>query len=198
MPFVITITGPSRAGKSTTVDYMLKHKSIVFDPVLVPKFTTRLPRKGDEDEEEVTCVDEIPRQCDLVYEQYGKRYGLELKTILEHIEAGKSPIVILNDVRAVEDIRNSLGRLVRSIFIFRKDPTSEEYHKELQGSRRPDEAEIRFDKARTIFRIYIENIHLFDHVIINSRGFEDLDTQVRAIVNGLEQDQHWPLREKEE
>ncbi len=115
MPHVITITGPSRVGKSTTVDYLLRCANENFTPKLVRKYTTRPPRKDDK-YDEVQCGG-IPPECDLVYEQYGERYGLESRTLFEAIADGQSPIVILNDVRAVEDVRNSFRERVRSIFI---------------------------------------------------------------------------------
>jgi guanylate kinase len=152
-----------------------------FKPELVRKQTTRPPREHDRD-----CIaGGILPECDLVYEQYGERYGLALQTLIDHLAEGRSPIVILNDVRAVEDIRNTFRERVRSIFIFRHDPLSEEYHQELITSRGLDAGEIRFEKARTIYRIYIENIHLFDHVIINSGTLDELEIQIRQIVRSL-------------
>jgi guanylate kinase len=194
MPRVITITGPSRAGKSTTVDYLLECANKNFRPKLVHKYTTRSPREDDKDDE-VQCGG-VPPECDLAYEQYGERYGLESRILVEYIAKGQSPIVILNDVRAVEDVRNSFRERVRSIFIFRHDPLSEKYHQELIESR-GEAGEVRFEKARTIHRIYIENIHLFDHVIINSGTCEELKVQMRQIVKSLEQDVDQLPREKE-
>ncbi len=181
MPHVITITGPSRAGKSTTVDYFKDFESETFKPVQVRKHTTRPPRERDKD-----CIaGGIPERCDLVYEQYGERYGLELQTLIDYLAEGQSPVVILNDVRAVEDVRNAFRERVRSIFIFRHDPVSENYHQELLTSRGQKAGKVRFEKARTIYRIYIENIHLFDHVIINSGTKKELKSQVRQIVRSL-------------
>jgi guanylate kinase len=186
MPYVITITGPSRAGKSKTVDYFEQFTSKGFRPELIRKYTTRDARKDDRD-----CIagrdrDEIRSRCNLVYEQYGEWYGLNLQTLIDRLVEGKSPIVILNDVRAVEDVRNMFRERVRSIFIFRRDPLSPEYRQDLIKSRGQEAGEIRFEKARTIYRIYIENIHLFDHVIINSGTREELETQVKQIARSLE------------
>lgn len=192
MPYVITITGPSRAGKSTTLEYLLKYANDKFKPEIVPKYTTRFPRHDDTGE--VLCQG-VPNGCDLTYELYGERYGLKSSALFEHISNGRSPLVILNDVRAVEDVRRAFKELVRSIFIFRHNPTSDEYHQELIESRGKEAAEPRFQKAPTFFRIYIENIHLFDYVIINSGTKNELNIQVAQIVKGLE-DPNWPLRNR--
>ena len=182
MPYVITITGPSRAGKSTVVQYFEKFTSESFKPQLVRKYTTRPPREHDKD-----CIaGGIPAECDLVYEQYGERYGLKLQNLIDHLAREKSPIVILNDVRAVEDIRTTFREHVRSIFIFRHDPSSEDYRQELKEKRGSEAGQVRFEKASTIYRIYIENIQLFDHVIINNGTIDELETQVRQIVRSLE------------
>jgi guanylate kinase len=186
LSYVITLTGPSRAGKSTTVKYLLelagRHG---FKPELVPKYTTRSPR--DDDSGEMVYVDKIPSQCDLVYEQYSFRYGLEMRVLSDFVTQGQNPIVILNDVRAVEDVRNFFGEQVRSIFIFRQDPSSPEYRQELMESRGGGRgSEVRLEKAKTIYRIYIENIHLFDHVIVNSGTYKELATQVIQLVKSLE------------
>lgn len=184
MPHVITITGPSRAGKSTTVDRLQRLENDTFKPKLVHKYTTRRPRKDDEDDEVRFAGAKLPDGCDLIYEQYGSRYGLDSRKLVECLTKGQSPIVILNDVRAVEDVRNAFRERVRSIFIFRHDPLSEEYREELINSR-GEAGEVRFRKAQAIYRIYIENIHLFDHVIVNSGTFEELEIQVKQVVKSL-------------
>jgi guanylate kinase len=194
MPNVITLTGPSGSGKSTALGYFLKAKNRIFKPVLIPKYTTRAPR--DDDSGEALCVASIPSECDLVYEQYGVRYGLDSQKLFDCLAAGNSPIVILNDVRTVEDVRTALGPVVRSVFVFREGPSLEKY-RELGRSRNvQNEGDLsrRFNKAQAIYRIYIENIHLFDHVIINGRNRSALKTQVQRIVTGLSGVKSWPLR----
>lgn len=192
MPHIITITGPSAAGKSTTLFYLREEKGGNFDPVMIPKYTDRPPHKDDQDE--VICVKEIPGDCDLKYMQYGACYGIALNTILEHIKNRKSPIVILNDVRAVEDVKNAFGGIVRSLFIFRESPNRDRFQ-EITKTKGLDKEEIeqRLLKAQTLYRIYIENIHVFDHVIINSGTPEQLKLLVKQIVDRLQQRQNWPL-----
>lgn len=195
MPHLITLTGPSGSGKSTVVKYLLTNADIRFNPELVSKYATREPRKDDGGE--IICVKVIPDECDLIYEQYEVRYGIELKGIFDRMAKGCSPIIILNDVRTVEDVRIALKGLVRSIFVFRESPNFESYRQlaNSRGVQNEKDTERRFRKAQAIYRIYIENIHFFDHVIVNSGSREDLKMQVRRITKGLKQNMNWPLRE---
>ncbi len=196
MPNLITLTGPSGAGKSTVVNMFLENNAESFNPVLVPKFTTRAKRKDDNNE--ILHVKKLPDTCNLTYEQYGYRYGQRLELIFDHLAKGLSPLIILNDVRTVQEVRTSLGTLVKSIFIFREAPSIESY--EVLSSNRgvDDEQDLqrRFQKAQAIYRIYIENIYIFDHVILNSGTLSNLEIQINQIVLGLQLDNKWPLKER--
>jgi guanylate kinase len=194
MPAVITLTGPSGSGKSTAARALLGLASASFRPVRVPKFVTRAPR-GD-DEGEAIAVSAIPSDCDLVYEQYGDRYGLRFATLFEHLQLGQTPIVILNDVRVVEDVRRKLGPAALCVFVFRKAPTESEYESLARQRKVLDTSAMnrRFTKAQAIYRIYIENIHLFDHVIINGGSRSQLVKQIRCIAKAASPLQLRPLR----
>lgn len=163
-----------------------------FSPVRVAKYTTRKARKNDED---VKCVVKIPKGCDLVYEQYGVRYGVELEELYMYLEEGRSPIIVINDIRAVEDLKSVFGSLVVSLFLYRRPAVYEEFYEEekerasqaatVQDIERA--ARTRYEKAQAIYRIYIENIQLFDKVILNTLRIEDTQAQVKHIVKELEQ-----------
>lgn len=208
MPHVITITGPSGCGKSTAIRHMLSRRSETFVPVSVPKYTTRRPRKQERNEpqsaeagrcREKLFVEKIPEFCDLVYEQYGVRYGLEMESIFAHLRAGESPIVVMNDVRVVEDVRSALGKLARSVFIFRESPRLAK-HQALAAERGEEDEEvawIRYRKAEGIYRIYIENIHLFDHVFLNCGEVDLLKSQTDGMIRCLFENPAWPLTQSE-
>lgn len=196
MPNIITLTGASGCGKSTAIGYFLSSKAQGYNPELIKKFKTRPPRPRKDPFEDGIFVEEIPEDCDVVYEQYGTRYGLKLTTLFELMKKGKSPLVILNDVRAVQDIRKAAGPLVKSIFLFRKRPTLNQYREVSKSRQVKDEEEIlmRYNKAHATYRIYIENIYLFDSVFLNSFGKRDLKSQVNKFVNSLSKDRDWPLK----
>ncbi len=126
-------------------------------------------------------------KCDMVYEQYGNRYGIYLSDLYDNIKHGKSPVIILNDIRTVEDLKTFLGDKCISLFVFRKSPKMEEYIKrgELRNSDY-DDAIIRYNKANSIYRIYIENIHIFDKLILNiQNGDESLNKILHQLVDTL-------------
>ncbi len=189
MANIITLTGPSHCGKSTIRQFFMGFSSEQFKPVMFKKYTTRAERKSDDD---VVHVDQIPSYCDYVYEQYGVRYGFSFDELYSLLRKGQSPIIVINDVRAVEDLKSALGGQVVSIFLYRKAAVLEEFiAEEMERAADSDlaaienNARIRFDKAKTIYRIYIENIHLFDHTVLNVADFEQTKIQVEHIVNKM-------------
>lgn len=189
MAHIITLTGSPHCGKSTISRMFMDYQDDYFMPVYVNKYSTRKARKMDED---VYCVDKIPPECDLVYEQYGVRYGISLESLYEYLEKGLTPIIVVNDIRAVEDIKSALGGLVVSIFLYQKPAVFEDFYVEEKERAAKDTskeeiseiARTRFEKAQAIYRIYIENIQLFDKVVLNVFQQKDAtQMQVKHIVD---------------
>lgn len=209
IPFVITITGPSQSGKSLVLQkikhlpFILSQKGYNFDPCLVKKKTTRdyrveeMKALDNGEEIDVEHVDVIPAECDLVYQTYGKRYGINTNRIQELLDAGKSPYAVVNDIRAVEEIKEAFPNRVLSIFLFRKIPDLFDYTKEAEVRGNVSESEVnsRYEKAIAIYRMYIENIALFDKVILNAIEYDDetlnnplkniLDRQLINVICGV-------------
>lgn len=180
--FIITLTGPSQSGKSLLMSKIrrlgteLGEQGECFFPEIIRKYTTRHLRWDEErliekgKRVDVEHVKSIPEECDIVYQTYGVRYGMETKVLSEKLEQGCSPVIILNDIRTVEEIRKCFSGRVLSLFLFRKIPQLEDFKKESLTRGNVSEAEVvaRYEKAVAIYRTYIENIILFDNVILNS------------------------------
>lgn len=198
-PFLITITGPSQSGKSTvlrkikTIAPILNAEGYVFLPQLIKKKTTRdyrveeLQNLEAGKEIDVEHVDFIPNECDLIYQTYGMRYALSTKDIKILLGEGKTPFVVINDIRVVEELKREFPEQVLSIFLFRKIPELEDFHKEAasRGNVSESEATARYEKAVAIYRMYIENIALFDKVILNAIEYKqnDLDNPEVNIID---------------
>jgi len=68
--------------------------------------------------------------CDLLYEQYGNRYGIKMSDVFDRLKQKETPVIIINDIRAVEDIKTILGKQCCTLFIFRELPDLDSFLKE--------------------------------------------------------------------
>lgn len=185
--FIVTVTGPSQSGKSLVLNKigqltnLLKKENYNFVPCRVVKETTRSLRveemKSIERGEiiDVKHVDQISNECDLVYQTYGIRYGLSTSYLRQLLEEGKTPYVVVNDIRAVEELKKVFPGKVLSLFLFRKIPDLLDFQNEaiVRGNVKENEIKDRYEKAISIYRMYIENIALFDRVILNAIEYDD-------------------------
>lgn len=184
-PFIITLTGPSMSGKSYVMkkieeqEFILKNENITFIPERVTKYTTR-PYRLEEIHNrqingsiDVKSVDVIPNDCDLVYRTYGQDYGVKVSKLQRILDSNKCPVIVVNDVRVIEEIKSIFKGKVLSLFLFRKIPQIKDFEKisNERGNVKEDEAKKRYEKAISIYRTYIENISLFDRVILNVKDY---------------------------
>jgi guanylate kinase len=199
LPFVITVTGPSQSGKSLVLQKIralsgvLNEQGYAFNPQLIKKKTTReyrideLKALDNNQEIDVEHVETIPEDHDLVYQSYGLRYGLNTKYIAELLNEGKTPYAVINDIRAVEELKEVFPNQVLSIFLFRKIPDLSDFKREamLRGNVTEVEVYARYEKAVAIYRMYIENIALFDKVILNAIEYnqDDLHNPKKNIID---------------
>lgn len=203
--FIITLTGPSQSGKTLVMDKIIQlkdrenFKSYFFCPKKIKKYTTRYLRLHELAQIEcgkdidVEFSRRIPDSCDLVYQTYGIRYGLCTENLRQYMSEGLSPVIVINDIRAVEEIKSVFPGQVLSLFLFRKIPKLEDFKEEAKDRGNVSEQEIlaRYDKAVAIYRTYIENISLFDHVILNAIEYDSenlygtntiLDSQIENVI----------------
>jgi guanylate kinase len=206
--FIITLTGPSACGKTHITDKIiglhekLKDSKINFQPERFGKYTTRFYRENEVIEKikkqeniDIKYVKSIPNDCDFVYRTYGKEYGLKSVDLKKKLDNNISPIVVINDVRVVEELKKKFPSQVLSLFLFREIINDVETHRSTgakRGGVTVEESEKRFEKAVALYRIFIENIFVFDRVILNipreKTGFQDIDIaeiQVERIINGV-------------
>ena len=181
MAAVITITGTSTAGKSTFVRRLCSERVGTFEPDLVRKFTTRAAR--DDDGLEISTVDSIPDSCDLIYEQYGVRYGLDTSELYDRLSRGRSPVVILNDARSLYEMKYRFGRLCSCLFVFRDVPNEAGFRERVASRGQFEEAEMarRLSKSAATYRLFVENIQLFDSIILNVRDLAFLGSQAAVL-----------------
>ncbi len=202
--FIITLTGPSACGKGIVTSEIIKYSSELqtkgkeFYPFMFKKDVTRNYRvtealkivSGLKGEIDVNSVDCIPEKDDLVYRTYGDEYALSTKALRKELNSGKTPIVVVNDIRVVEELKKIFKGKVLSLFIFRHIIPDIEQHKKA-GSERGGVSGTkilsRYEKAVALYRVYIENIQIFDRVILNVRegDINLVSVQSRGIIDGV-------------
>lgn len=142
------------------------------------------PRRKDDDENVIT-VNEIPEECDYVYEQYGEKYGISSRMILECLLQGKIPITIINDDETIEKLQRKFGISMKSYFIHREKPSREkliEIYSKTRGIPDPETIEKRYQTAIKIYSMYANRIDLFDNIILNTgEGFEEATMIVKQL-----------------
>ena len=201
--FIITLTGPSGCGKSTVIgeimelEQKLAIQNIQFSPIRVPKFSTRSLRSNEikdsleGKEVDLISVEQLPENCELRYQTYGKKYGFELEKIKSFLDSGKTPVIIINDVRVVEELKREFPERVLSLFLFREIPRREFFINQAgsRGNVSEEETEERFNKATAIYRTFIENIGLFSRVILNPTRKENSENyaqiQIENVIKGV-------------
>lgn len=205
MKYIIALMGPSQSGKSFVIKKILNNAAEGFKPVLVAKQTLRALRIDEQEalargeQIDVEPVEKIT--ADLVYQTYGKRTGVSIDKLVSIANAGCVPVVVINDIMAMaklkkECLKRDKDICVISVFLFRRIPVRNEYFEESKrrGNVNDAETEQRFDKAKTVYRIFIENMHMFDYVMLNTVPYniEDLwktttivDAQIRAIRDNI-------------
>jgi len=168
---IITFSGVSCSGKTTIVNLLKARKQFPVD--ILQKVTTRESRLNES--MEILCVKTIDyKKYDIIYHQYGVRYGLSSETIWRSLRNGKYVLAIINDMRAIGDIKEAFGNLAVPCYLYRDispGALRQMIKKRLLDSStetdEKDEIQLRIDKLPVMFQKYVENITLFDHIILN-------------------------------
>lgn len=168
---------------------------------IVPKHTDRLWRVGDD--AEMICPNGPNMgaydlaNCDIVYNNYGSKYGIKTSYIWEKLRKGISQVLVVSNKRALNELKKMFGDL--AVFIYVYAPiTSNQYRKmeerKQQEKKRADKDYVinqsyidervhNFDMA---WKLYEDNVMLFDHVFIYADKQEDLFDQIFRLFRAYE------------
>ncbi len=183
---VFVVSGASGSGKTTLLDSL--QESGKFPVEIIGKVATR-PSRADESKE-ILCVKRINHSThDILYEQYGIHYGLSSSSIWRCLRNNHHAFVIVNDIRAIEDVKETFGVLAVTCYLYRcLSPAILRALARKRTSAGTDpgllrrETERRIAKLSVMYQKYIENISLFDHVILNTSSRRDLLDQAENLI----------------
>lgn len=99
---------------------------------VVPKHTDRKHRR-DEGMEMLFPGDDGYNlsACDIVYENFGNRYGIESARIWEGLGRGTFQVVVVSNYEAINNLRGAFGRLL--VLIYVHSAVSAEQFREQEG-----------------------------------------------------------------
>lgn len=177
---VYIILGASSSGKTTSLEYL---KTINFQ--VITKETTR--KRREDDTAEVINVSSISEECDFIYTQYEVNYGFRSSDIWQCISKNISCALVVNDIRSIKLLRRMFGEYLSVIYLHSNVSSHHIIENEKQryatGQISSQAVNHRVERIKATHRKYIENISLFDHVVINVGEREDLYAQLMSVVN---------------
>lgn len=212
---LIIISGMSGSGKSLMADFLVaKHGCSYID-----KYVTRVFRpKEIEDiragkdigikpvvgnyndgekspEEQKKLAGErtkafIKKSLPFCYVNNGDElYGFYEKGINNNVENGKDCILICNDTRTIQDLKNIYRENCTSYYVHRAHPKNKDIFMEIAMERgdTPESAENRYQKAIKDFDRYTNNVTLYDHVLLNTEnGIQRIEQMSKDMISKKE------------
>lgn len=188
------ISGAAGSGKSSLLH--LIEEQAPFKAAISPKYSTRPKRKKEFDD-----IEHIKRINDknytFVYPMNNYIYGIKAGKIIDLLGQGYNVFIILSDLRIVEEVKQFFGSLAVNLYIYRNLSAAQLkkiLEKRNKARRIKQENDVSFAKQRQtrlnrlylMQRQYVDNITLFDHVILNTSKLQDMLQQVANLVEGYE------------
>ena len=202
-PFIITLTGSSSCGKSYVAQKIIDLKKdpyfarLGFEVEQIQKYSTRTYRekevralrerskgvKTDKNFVDIISEERIPDECDFIYLSYGKYYGVTAKMLKSILDNGKCPVVVVNDITTLYNLKSIFKGQIVSLYVFRNMLTLRDMLKEARerGNSPRKEVKDRYEKANTLHMNFLANVELFDRVILNVRDYTEEDVLTGAL-----------------
>ncbi len=187
-PRIYIICGGSGFGKSLLLNMVTNSHNDELRASIPKKFTTRLSRSKSDDVKTVIEEELNKEEYTFVYAMNGHMYAYRASCVISLLKKGRNVFLIISDLRLIDEIKKFFGALVTVIYVFR-NMTDKEFdkvqeHRDVNGNIiTSEEIKIRRNRLYLIQRQYVENISLFDHVILNRSGkIDELYMQIKNLV----------------
>ena len=176
--YIFLIVGSSGSGKGTLLralrDMGERHVTIIS------KQTTRESKTTDGDEMiSIYPKKKFDPKFDIIYGNYLSKYAICSSNIWENILKGKFQVLIVSNLKAIKKLYDHFGSLIKLIYLF-SPVDKEQLGKHLKdiATEEKKEIEVRKSKIKVIHNYYLDNITVFDHVLLNIQEPEDLCDQI--------------------
>ena len=180
-PLLIVLSGPSGVGKDAVLSRM---KESGYPVEFITTVTTRPQRAGEKNNIDYHFVSMQGFQRMIEQEKlleranvYGNWYGVPKQPVKQALDKGRD-IMVKVDIQGAVTIKNILPQ---AVFIFLVPPSMEELDTRLKQRH----TESPFDTALRVKTAEeeIEQLHLFDYVVVNKQDEIDLAvSDIKAII----------------
>lgn len=174
---ILIIAGGSFAGKDELVRALIQiepSKVIAYQ-----KGTTR--PKTSIDNNELCHLKKLNDNYDITYLKNGYKYGLSSNKIWSVLSEKKIVLIVLSELEAIKKVKAEFDNICSVIYLHSNIDFDElEHAKKTLNKVEFKNREKSIDELR---RSYIENINLFDHVLLNTSESEDLYDQAFNILD---------------
>jgi len=184
-PRIIAVVGTPGSGKDLLIravnDLGIRHAQIV------PKHTSRLRRYDDGNE--MICNGDSCYNidgCDIIYENFGDRYGIESLRIWEGLKNGVFQVAVVSNIQAINKLKELFGELLVLVYVHSEMSADDYLNAEAVLGSNTDYVKKRAASYRAAFDIYLENYLAFNHVLIYSGIQEDLFDQIFRLFRAYE------------
>ena len=176
---LIMLYGASGVGKSHILNIIKKN---VYQEVDIgKKYSTRARRLNDNSDMRVGLASIDTDLCDLVYSLYGYDYGIDTNEIIQSIKAGRIFIMVVQDICTIKKLKNKISKTT-TIFVYRTfDKNNYNEIVQERGVNNQDK-EVRIKSYSIIHNEYLDNIGLFDDVILNIGDINRLSKTTNHII----------------
>ena len=191
---IFILSGGTGAGKTILLNTMLKRNPDTS--ITPPKYSDRKIRNPDDDILTIVTDDFNKEEYTFVYSMNNNIYGFKATDIINCLKKQKNVFIIISDLRIIEEFKKHFGSFVTVIYIFRnmdeielnnileKRNNENESNDKQIDIENDTENKIRKNRLYLIQRQYVENIALFDHVILNRiNKYEEMYEQLWNIVD---------------
>lgn len=172
---IILIFGASGSGKSTLMEQLLISGGQYS---IHRKGTDRPARKYDD--VEITCIKDFkPEKYDYVYQTYGYKYGIERQQIDAALKREQHHFIICNDISTIKSLKRDYGNEIKVIFHYFDAPYEVLFDIQKKRGIEDDEINERLAKTKILYRLFVEEWHLFDGALTNYLNENPIDLKLR-------------------
>ena len=184
-PYLVVVVGAPGSGKDLLIravnDLGTQHAQIV------PKHTSRQRRQDDGNE--MICPGDKNyniEACDIIYENYGDRYGFECSTIWQGLKRGIFQVIVVSDINTINKLKEKFRDIMISVYVHSETNADEYERTEVAFGEDTNYVKQRSKNYRQAFDIFLKNYLAFDHVFIYTGNPEDLFDQIFRLFRAYE------------